>query len=172
VHLAGDKKTVVDRDLGNLTKLSGECLPRVSSEEVRPEPVFAMSWKEQAQRLRKEAHIFYFVLKHPRTRWYAKLLAASTAAYLFSPIQLIPSFIPVIGFLDDFLVLLLGIRLLQRITPPDVFIECRALAEAAHISRKEEIRSVGVLVTSIVIAAVWLFVAVGTSALLAAYIRR
>ncbi len=87
---------------------------------VRPEPAFAGNWRRRAQRLQKEAHVFYFVFKHPRTRWYARLLAVCTAGYLLSPVQLIPSFIPVIGFLDDFAVLFLGAKLLTRITPPDV----------------------------------------------------
>ena len=100
------------------------------------------------------------------------MVAACTTAYLFSPIQLIPSFIPVIGFLDDFLVLFLGVKLLLRITPADVFIECRELAEAAEISRKEQIRSAAAIVVSVVIATVWLLAAVASSALLAAYIRR
>ncbi|MGB2617378.1 MAG: DUF1232 domain-containing protein, partial [Candidatus Acidiferrales bacterium] len=74
-----------------------------------------MNWKVQAQRVQREAYVYYFAFKHPRVPWYAKLVAACSAAYLFSPIQLIPSYIPVIGFLDDFLVLFLAARLLQRI---------------------------------------------------------
>ena len=72
-------------------------------------------WKRQAQLLQREARGFYFAFKHPRVHWCAKLVAAGTAAYLFSPIQLIPSFIPVVGFLDDLLILFLGVKLLQRI---------------------------------------------------------
>jgi len=130
-----------------------------------------MGWKQQAQRLRKEAHVFYFVFKHPRTRWYARLLAVCTAGYLLSPVQLIPSFIPVIGFLDDFAVLFLGAKLLTRITPPDVLAECRKLADAAETRRKEEIRSTAAVVASIVIATVWLLAAITASALMAKYIR-
>ena len=128
-----------------------------------------MSWKQRAQRLQNEAHVFYFVFKHPRTRWYARLVAACTTAYLFSPIQLIPNFIPVIGMMDDFLVLFLGVKLLRRITPADVLTECRKLAHAAETRRKEEIRWAGVVV-SVAIATVWLLVAIVASVLLAAYI--
>lgn len=102
--------------------------------------------------------------------WYAKLVAACSAAYLFSPIQLIPSYIPVIGFLDDFLVLFVAARLLQRIIPPEVLAECRALADAAEMRRKQEIRSTGAIIGFVAIAAVWLLVAAGVSILIARYI--
>jgi uncharacterized membrane protein YkvA (DUF1232 family) len=103
--------------------------------------------------------------------WYARFVAACIAGYLFSPIQLIPSFIPVIGFLDDFLVMFLGVKLLQKITPSDVLAECRELAEQAEVRRKEEIRSPATVVAAVVIATLWLLAAVAASALLAAYIR-
>ena len=122
------------------------------------------------ERLQKEAHVFYFVFKHRRTRWYARLVAAGTAGYLFSPIQLIPNFIPVIGFLDDALVLFFGVKVLQRITPPDVFAECRALADAAEVRRKEEIRWTAAVAAPLAIVTVWLLAAITASALLAAYI--
>jgi uncharacterized membrane protein YkvA (DUF1232 family) len=130
-----------------------------------------LGWKEQARRLQKEAHVFYLVCKHPRTRWYARLLAVCTAGYLLSPIQLIPSFIPLIGFVDDFAVLFLGAKLLKKITPPDVFAECRGLAEATEARRKEEIRSTAATVASVVIASAWILAAVAASALMASYVR-
>src|SRR5271170_7808600 len=125
-----------------------------------------MSWKEQAQKLQKEAHVFYFAFKHPRVPWYARVVAACSAGYLFSPVQLIPSFIPVIGFLDDFLVLFLGARLFKRIIPPDVLAECRRLAESAEIRRKEEIRTKASVVAFVAIAALWLVTAITASALM------
>ena len=129
-----------------------------------------MSWRQRAQRLQKEAHVFYFAFKHPRTPWYARLVAACTAGYPLSPIQFIPSFIPVIGFLDDFLVLLLGAKLLQRIIPTDVLAECRQSAEAAETRRKEEITSSARTVAALAIATLWLLVAVVASGLIAACI--
>jgi uncharacterized membrane protein YkvA (DUF1232 family) len=155
---------------GNLTNIPGRCLLGANSEGIRPEPASAMNWRQQAQRLHKEAHVFYFACKHPRMPWHARLVAACTAGYLFSPIQLIPSFIPVIGFLDDLLVLFLGVKLVQRITPPDLLTECRQLAEAAEVRRKEEIRSSAAIVAAVVVPAVWLLVAVAGSGLMAAYI--
>jgi uncharacterized membrane protein YkvA (DUF1232 family) len=172
--LAGDltvhKKVIVDGDAAYLVRISSLIVPR-NSREVLPKPARALSWKEQARRLQKEAHVFYFVFKHPRTRWYAKLLAVCTAGYLFSPVQLIPSFIPVIGFVDDLTVLFLGAKLLQRITPPAVLVECRKLADAAEIRRKEEIKSRAAVIASVAVATVWLLAAVGASTLMAAYVR-
>jgi uncharacterized membrane protein YkvA (DUF1232 family) len=139
---------------------------------VRREPAFWVHCRNQAQRLHREAQVYYFVFKHPRVPWYAKVVAACSAGYVFSPIQLIPSYIPVIGFLDDFLVLFVGARLLQRIIPPEVLIECRQLADAAEMRRKEEIGSTAAVASSVVIVAVWLLTAVGASVLLARYISR
>jgi uncharacterized membrane protein YkvA (DUF1232 family) len=154
-----------------MTKISAMSLSAPNLEQVRRAGVAAAGWRGQAQRLQKEAHVFYFVFKHPRTRWYARLLAVCTAGYLFSPIQLIPSFIPVIGLLDDVAVLFLGAKLLKKITPPDVLAECRQLADAAAIRRREEIRSTAAAVTSTVVATLWLLAAVAGSTLLASYLR-
>ena len=104
---------------------------------VRPEP--GSNWRQQAERVQKEAQVFSFAFKHPRVRWHARLVAVCAAAYLFSPIQLIPSFIPFIGFLDDLLVLLLVVKLLKRMIPAEVLVECRKLAEVAEMRKKEDI---------------------------------
>ena len=137
---------------------------------IAREPAFATSAGNHAQRLQREAQVYYFAFKHPRVRWYAKLVAACCAGYLFSPIQLIPSYIPVIGFLDDFLVLLVGAKLLQRIIPSEVLTECRQLADAADIRRKESTRSTAAVVAFVVILGVWLLAAVGASILMARYL--
>jgi len=139
-------------------------------EVVRPIPEVRLSWKQKAQRLQKEVHVFYFAFKHPRVPWYAKFIAACSAGYLLSPVQLIPSYIPVIGFLDDFAVLFLGAKILRRLIPTDVLAECRKLADAAEVRRKEEIRSTPAIVASVVIAAVWLSVAVWISILMAKHL--
>jgi uncharacterized membrane protein YkvA (DUF1232 family) len=137
---------------------------------IRREPASKMTWREQAQRVQREAHVYYFAFKHPRVPWYAKLVASFSASYLFSPIQLIPSYIPVIGFLDDFLVLFVAAKLLQRIIPPEVLAECRELADAAEMRRKQEVRSAAAVVGIVAIAAVWLLVAAGVSIVMARYI--
>jgi len=131
-----------------------------------------ISWKEQAQRLQKEAFVLYFVFKNPRTPWYVRGVALCSAAYPFSPVQLIPSFIPVIGFLDDFLIVFAGAKLVRRFTPPELLRECREQAAAAEARRSEEIQPGLARFAIVLSAATWLLVAVVASALLTAYLYR
>jgi uncharacterized membrane protein YkvA (DUF1232 family) len=143
---------------------------RSDASVTRREPAFGVDSGSQAQRLHREAQVYYFAFKHPRVPWYAKVVAVCSAGYLVSPIQLIPSYIPVIGFLDDFLVLFVAAKLIKRIVPPEALAECRQLAYAAEIRRKEEIRSTPALVAFVVISAIWLLAAVSASVLMAKYI--
>jgi uncharacterized membrane protein YkvA (DUF1232 family) len=129
-------------------------------------------WTQHAQRLKREIHIFYFAFRHPRTPWHARVVAACAAGYPFSPIQLIPSFIPVIGFLDDFLVLFLGAKLLRKMIPRDIFMECSALADSSAMRSDERSKSSTAAFALGMVAAVWLVVAVGTSVLMATYVFR
>jgi uncharacterized membrane protein YkvA (DUF1232 family) len=170
--LTGKRKASVDANAESLTELPGRFSPGSTMEELRrPAPVPVMNLRAQAQRLHKEAHVFYFVFKHRGTRWYAKLVAICTAGYLLSPIQLIPNYIPVIGVLDDVLVVFLGAKLVQKITPAHVLAECRGLADAAEMRRKEEIKSTAAVVASVVIATLWIAAAVVASVLMARYLR-
>src|SRR6516165_994788 len=75
-------------------------------------------------RLARDAKFVFRVLKHPSAPWSARVVAACSTAYLVSPIQLIPSFIPVIGQLDDVLVLYLGMKFINAITPAWIREEC------------------------------------------------
>src|SRR5271154_2070005 len=115
------------------------CMPTERSSRVERKSTPFARWRQQARGLQREAHICYFVCRHPRSSWKAKAVAAVTAGYVLSPIQLIPNFIPVIGFLDDLLILFLGVKLLRWITPPDIMAECRELADAAKMRRDEQI---------------------------------
>jgi uncharacterized membrane protein YkvA (DUF1232 family) len=138
----------------------------------REEPGNFLQWTQHAQRLKREIRIFYFVFRHPRTPWHARVIAACVAGYPFSPIQIIPSFIPVIGFLDDFLVLFLGAKLLHKMIPQDVFMECCAFADSSAMRSDERSRSSTAAFAFGMVAAVWLVVAVGTSVLMATYVFR
>jgi uncharacterized membrane protein YkvA (DUF1232 family) len=131
-----------------------------------------LTWKQTAQQLQKEVQIFYFVVKHPKVPWYARLVAACIAGYVFSPIQLIPSFIPVIGIVDDLLVFFLGARLLRKIIPRTVFSECRALADAATVRSEEQLRSPTAITAFVVVTAVWLLAAIRAGVLMATYVFR
>ena len=87
--------------------------------------------KRWVRALKRDVHAVWLAARHPRTPRGAKLLALAVAAYALSPIDLIPDFIPVLGYLDDLLIVPLGILLVTRMMPPDVLAECRAAAEAA-----------------------------------------
>lgn len=105
---------------------------------ARYEPKVLMSWRQQAQQFRKEVRVFYFVFKHQDTPWYLRWTAACSVAYVFSPVQLIPNFVPVIGFLDDFIVLYVAAKILRRFTPGDLLQECRELSQATEDRRKKK----------------------------------
>ena len=78
--------------------------------------------------LKRQALLVWFVARHPRLPWPARLLAMAVAAYAFSPIDLIPDFVPVVGYLDDLLVVPLGLLLVLRLLPPAVLAESREKA--------------------------------------------
>ena len=84
-----------------------------------------------AHRFRRDSHAVYLASRDPRVPWYAKLLAIAVAGYALSPIDLIPDFIPVIGYLDDLIIVPLGIWLVVSLIPDEVMAECRAKADAA-----------------------------------------
>jgi uncharacterized membrane protein YkvA (DUF1232 family) len=105
----------------------------------------------------------WFACRHPATPRAAKWLAIATAAYAFSPIDLLPDFIPVIGLLDDLIILPLMIYLTVRLLPPRVLEECRARADEWIASRREKPRSrggalaVGVIWAAALSLAVWAY---------------
>jgi uncharacterized membrane protein YkvA (DUF1232 family) len=84
-----------------------------------------------ARGLRRDSHALYLASRDPRVPWYAKLLAVSVAAYALSPIDLIPDFIPVVGYLDDLIIVPLGIWLVVSLIPDEVMAEHRARADEA-----------------------------------------
>lgn len=85
--------------------------------------------KEWARALKRDVLALWLAARDPRVPWYAKLLAGLVAAYALSPIDLIPDFIPVLGLLDDLLIVPAGIWLSIRLIPPAVFAQLRAAAQ-------------------------------------------
>ncbi len=85
--------------------------------------------KAWARRLKRDVHAVYLAARDPRTPWHGRVVAILVAAYALSPIDLIPDFIPVLGYLDDLLIVPLGILLVIRLIPADVIEEHRATAE-------------------------------------------
>jgi uncharacterized membrane protein YkvA (DUF1232 family) len=86
------------------------------------------AWKERARALRREVYALYFACRDPRVPWYAKVLAAAVVGYAFSPIDLIPDFIPVVGHLDDLVLVPIGVMAVRALVPGPVLEECRARA--------------------------------------------
>ena len=109
-------------------------------------------WKQRVRHLKRETFALYFACKDPRVPWYAKVFTAGVVGYAFSPIDLIPDFIPVLGYLDDLILLPLGILLAVRMIPPIVLEECRTSAEGIidrPVSR----------VAAVVIVSLWILTA-------------
>lgn len=86
-------------------------------------------WRQRAKELKTETYAIYLAYKDPRVAWYAKVFAACVVAYALSPIDLIPDFIPVLGYLDDLILVPLGIAGVIKMIPPDVLAECREKAQ-------------------------------------------
>ena len=88
-------------------------------------------FKQRIRELKSETFALYLAARHPATPWYAKLLVAGIVAYAFSPIDLIPDFVPILGYVDDLILIPLGVSLALRLIPPAVMTECRARAAQA-----------------------------------------
>lgn len=110
--------------------------------------------KQRARHLKAETFALYLAARHPQTPWYAKFLVAGIVAYAFSPIDLIPDFIPIIGYLDDLILIPMGIALAIKLIPASVLAECRARAQATMQNGKPVSRVAGA-----VIIAIWLVLA-------------
>ncbi len=111
------------------------------------------SLRARARQLKSESYALYLAMRHPQTPWYARIFVACVVAYAFSPIDLIPDFIPVLGYLDDLILVPLGIAVAVRMIPASVMVECRQAASAAHDKPTNWIAAG-------VIAAIWLLLAI------------
>jgi len=87
--------------------------------------------RKWAKGLRHQTMLVYFAARDPRTPWFVRLIALIVAAYAISPIDLIPDFIPVLGYLDDLVLIPLGLALVIRLTPPEVMRSAGEQAKAA-----------------------------------------
>jgi uncharacterized membrane protein YkvA (DUF1232 family) len=90
---------------------------------------FLQRWKDRVRIIKREVYALYLAYRDPRTPWYGKAFAALVVAYAFSPIDLIPDPIPVLGYLDDLVLLPIGVMIAVRLIPPEVMNEARAKAE-------------------------------------------
>ena len=113
------------------------------------------AWKQRARQLKVETYAVYLAYKDPGTPWYAKVFAACVVGYAFSPIDLIPDPIPVLGYLDDLVLVPVGVALALKMIPPAVLAECREKAQAAMSQGKPtNWTAAGVIMT------IWLLLAV------------
>jgi uncharacterized membrane protein YkvA (DUF1232 family) len=111
------------------------------------------SLKQRARHLKSETLALWLAARHPGTPWYAKLLVAGIVAYALSPIDLIPDFVPILGYLDDLILIPLGIVLAVRIIPRPIMEECRAQAREMTASAQTASRVAGIIIVSVWLAA-------------------
>ncbi len=93
-------------------------------------------WKKKARELKIEVYALYLAYRDPRVPWPARLFAGFVVAYAFSPIDLIPDPIPILGYLDDLILIPLGVALARRMIPPVVLVECRIQAREVMAAGK------------------------------------
>jgi uncharacterized membrane protein YkvA (DUF1232 family) len=122
-------------------RLVANSLARIHS-ALREVKAWARMWK-------REVHAIYLATESPRVPWYTKCLAMAVVGYALSPIDLIPDFIPVLGYLDDLIIVPLGIWLVLSLIPEEVMTTCRARADGAPMGPHGRI-------AAIVIIAIWI----------------
>ncbi|MGS0763821.1 YkvA family protein [Syntrophomonas curvata] len=110
------------------------------------------SLKTRAQAMESDLGVIYLAFKHPRTPWYVKVLIVIVISYALSPIDLIPDFIPVLGYLDDLILIPAGIALAVKLIPDNIIAECR---ENSANSSGIQIKGI---YAGIIIIALWLVV--------------
>jgi uncharacterized membrane protein YkvA (DUF1232 family) len=113
------------------------------------------AWKRRARGLKRDTYALYLAARDPRVPWYTKALALCVVGYALSPIDLIPDFIPILGYLDDLILVPLGIALVVRLTPGYVLAESRERAQAA-MDRGALSRSLPARIVTGVIVLTWL----------------
>lgn len=111
-------------------------------------------WRQRAGQLKAETYALYLAYRNPQVPWYARLWALVVVAYAISPIDLIPDFIPVLGYLDDLVLIPLGILLAIKLVPADVMALCRQQAQAEMARGRPSSRA-----ATVVVIVVWLLLA-------------
>ena len=129
----------------------------VKAEGKKPESLL-QKLKALAKKLKQSLMTIYLAYRDPRVSWFAKLFAVCVVAYAFSPVDLIPDFIPVLGYLDDLILVPLGVYITLRLIPTEVLEEYRAMAEERRKLGKPKN-----WLTGAIIIAVWLGLALAAS---------
>ena len=118
-------------------------------------------WKERANTLKVETYALYLAYRDPRTPLPAKIFAACVVGYAFSPIDLIPDFIPVLGYLDDLILIPLGVALALRMIPAPVMAECRQKARLRVEQPISRAAAVAIILIWILLAALGIIALLG-----------
>lgn len=123
-------------------------------------------WKGWARQLQLEAYALYLAYRDPRVPWYARVFAACVVGYAFSPIDLIPDAIPVLGYVDDLVLIPLGVRLALAMIPADVMAESRDKARE-FVCRGKPVHQA----TAVAVATIWLLLAAFVVALIVRVVK-
>ena len=119
------------------------------------EKTIIQKWREHAHKIKREVYALYLAYRDPRTPWYGKAFAALVVAYAFSPIDLIPDFIPVLGYVDDLVLIPLGMMIAVRMIPLEVMLDARTNAEDVLRAGKP-VSWIG----AVIIGAIWMALAI------------
>jgi uncharacterized membrane protein YkvA (DUF1232 family) len=111
-----------------------------------------------AKKLKKQLFILYLAYKDERVSWYTKLFTACVVAYAFSPIDLIPDFIPVLGYIDDIIIVPLGIMIALKMLPKNVIEDCTLKAEELIQNEKPQNWVAGSIIIIVIIIIVWILI--------------
>ncbi|MBX5492334.1 MAG: DUF1232 domain-containing protein [Chloroflexi bacterium] len=125
------------------------------------------AWRERVRALQRETYTLALAARHPRTPWYARLWVALVVGYALCPLDLVPDFVPVLGQLDDLLLVPLGILVAIRLIPPPVLAECRQQARQTMDAGSTS----AVRVATLAVAAIWFAVLVLVAWLLGRHLR-
>jgi uncharacterized membrane protein YkvA (DUF1232 family) len=115
---------------------------------------FIEQWKQRAGQLKIEVYALYLAYRDPRLPWYARVFAACVVGYAFSPIDLIPDPIPILGYVDDLVLIPLGVKVALSMIPAEVMTESRAKAQEVIRQGKPVNR-----IAAAIILAIWLILA-------------
>ena len=106
-----------------------------------------------ARTLKRDVHAIYLAAHSPRMPWHAKIIAIAVAAYALSPVDLIPDFIPVLGYVDDLIIVPLGIWLVLSLIPEEVMAEYRAIADKAETRPSSKAGAIAIVAIWILVSA-------------------
>ena len=107
-------------------------------------------WKQKSRHLKIEIYALYLAYRDPRVPWYAKAFVALVVGYAFSPIDLIPDFIPVLGYVDDLVLIPLGVAVALKMIPEKIMEDCRIRSKEVMI-KKKPINRVAAVVIKIIL---------------------